>query len=163
MHSHFPNPGRVEWIGLTPKKAAPLVEVASVLARPGFGLEGDRHSARGRLANKRQVTLIQAEHFAVIEGLLGRPVDPGMTRRNVVVRGIPLFALRFARFRVGSVLLEGTGVCAPCQRMEASLGHGGFNAMRGHGGICARVLEEGTLSVGDPVVFVSGDPPKGDE
>ena len=72
-------------------------------------------------------------------------------RRNVVVAGINLYALRHARFRVGDVLLEGTGICAPCASMEEALGPGGFNAMRGHGGITARVLEAGTIALGDAV------------
>ena len=103
------------------------------------------------------ITLIQHEHLAVIASLTGRVrVDPAILRRNVSVSGINLLALRDARFRLGGLLLEGTGPCAPCSRMEEDgvLGDGGFNAMRGHGGITARVVEGGTVSVGDPVIFI---------
>jgi len=79
---------------------------------------------------------------------------PATLRRNVVVAGIPLIALKDRRFRIGEVLLEGTGECDPCSRMEAALGPGGYNAMRGHGGICARILEGGALRVGDAVAWV---------
>jgi len=107
------------------------------------------------------VTLLQAEHLDVIAALLGRApgtVAPEALRRNLVIRGINLLALRQARFRVGGALLEGTGPCDPCSRMEEVLGGGGFNAMRGHGGITARVLEAGAIALGDDVRLVSADP-----
>jgi MOSC domain-containing protein YiiM len=108
------------------------------------------------------VTLIQAEHLAVIAGILGREcVDPALLRRILVVRGIDLYALRDAQFRVDAVLLQGTGVCAPCSRMEDALGPGGYNATRGHGGITARVLEAGVVRLPGRVAMVApsrGDP-----
>ncbi len=116
---------------------------------PGTGLEGDHHSRSGR--GKRQVTLIQAEHIAVMANLIGREVRPEELRRNLVVSGINLAALKGVRFRVGEALLEGTGPCHPCSRMEENLGPGGLNAMRGHGGLTAIVLEGATLRVGDAV------------
>lgn len=161
MHDRYPSPGSVEWIGLTREKYAELESVQTAMARPHTGLDGDRHAASGRKGNKRQVTLIQAEHFPVMSALIGRPITPDMTRRNLVVRGINLYAMRFGRFRIGEVVLEGTGICAPCSRMEKILGEGGYNAMRGHGGICARVVEGGEITVGAQVAFVSGPAPVG--
>ena len=146
----LPQRGRVDWIGLRPARGEPLQPVASVEASPGSGLAGDRF--KGTEASKRQVTLIQAEYLAVVASMLGREsLDPALARRNVVVSGINLYALRNARFRIGSLLLEGTGICAPCGRMEEALGPGGFNAMRGHGGITARILQPGILAIGDAV------------
>ena len=80
-------------------------------------------------------------------------------RRNVVVRGINLLALKGRRFRIGSALLEASGECHPCSRMEEILGAGGYNAMRGLGGITARVIEGATIRVGDEVVALTGDQP----
>jgi len=129
--------------------------VPSTMALAGIGLADDRLGQRGEAElSTRQVTLIQAEHLHVIAQLLGREsVDPGLLRRNIVVRGINLLALNGARFSIGGALFEGTGACHPCSRMEEALGTGGYNAMRGHGGITARVLESGIIRRGDEVAL----------
>jgi MOSC domain-containing protein YiiM len=93
----------------------------------------------------------------VIAALCGRDhVPPHWLRRNLVVAGLSVLALKNRRFRIGDVLLEGSGPCEPCSKMEAVLGHGGYNAMRGHGGICARVLEGGVIALGAAVEAVEG-------
>ncbi len=149
----MPQHGTVRWIGVRPARGEAARPVIEAEAEPGQGLAGDRF--KGTPASKRQVTLIQAEHLDAVASMLQRDsVDPVLTRRNIVVGGINLYALRHAKFRVGEVLLEGTGICAPCASMEQSLGAGGFNAMRGHGGITARVLEPGRIRVGDTVRMI---------
>ena len=79
-----------------------------------------------------------------------------MLRRNLAVTGINVLALKDQFFEIGSTLLQGTGLCAPCSRMEELLGPGGYNAMRGHGGITARVVRGGWVAVDDRVRRVSG-------
>ena len=112
------------------------------------GLTGDRRESPG----KRAVSLIQWEHLAVVASLMDREeVDAKDLRRNIVVSGINLLGLRKAQFWVGDVVLQGTGLCAPCSRMEETLGRGGYTAMRGHGGITAEVVEVGRIAVGDTV------------
>ena len=139
-------PGRVDWIGLRPLRLAEPVAV-DVCGIGAGGLEGD-HARPG----KRAVTLIQAEHLPVIAALCGLPeVAPEVLRRNLVVSGINLSALRGAEVRVGGVVLRITGPCAPCSRMERALGPGGHSAMRGHGGWCAEVLVPGQVALGDAV------------
>jgi MOSC domain-containing protein YiiM len=151
----FPREGHVAWIGLRPRRRAPLEPVMEAVAEAGRGLMGD-HAAL-RTLDKRQVTLIQAEHLVAVASLLGEAaIAPEDCRRNIVVSGINLLALRNRHFRIGEVLLEGTGVCAPCSRMEENLGPGGYNAMRGHGGITARVLEDGVIRRGAAVSSGSG-------
>lgn len=146
----LPQHGRVTWIGLRESRATPMRVVAAATAQPGSGLIGDRFN--GTVQSKRQVTLIQAEHLQVLAALLGRAeIDPALLRRNIAVSGINLLALQHAKFSVGIVVLEGTGGCHPCSRMEAALGAGGYNAMRGHGGITARILQGGVINVGDEV------------
>jgi MOSC domain-containing protein YiiM len=156
-----PQTGRLEAILLRPERRADLrqVETAEVVA--GLGLAGD-HRSVGRspdLTARRQVTLLQAEHLPVVAALTGRPsVEAAWLRRNLVVAGINLASLRDRRFRIGEVELEGSGWCHPCSRMEEVLGPGGFQAMRGHGGITARVLTSGALHLADPVLAVAPQP-----
>lgn|SRR5512138_1949242 len=148
----LPQRGRLQWIGVRPGREQPMISVPAVEIEIGGGLVGDRY--KGAAESKRQVTLIQAEHLVAVGSLLGRAsIDPALLRRNLVVSGINLSALHRAHFHIGPVLLEGTGFCHPCSRMEAALGPGGYNAMRGHGGITARVLTPGTVRLGDEVAF----------
>ena len=150
LQRQFPRAGRLEWIGLRPARDRPMQAVSEARVARGDGLAGDRYRAG---SGKRAITLLQAEHLPVIAALLGRgALVPALLRRNLVVSGLPLIALEGRRFRIGEVVLEGTGACDPCERMEAALGSGGFNAMRGHGGLCARVLVPGCLRVGDVVL-----------
>jgi MOSC domain-containing protein YiiM len=60
-------------------------------------------------------------------------VDPQVVRRNIVISGLNLLALKDKDFFVGGARLSFTGLCHPCSRMEAALGPGGYNALRGHG------------------------------
>lgn len=152
LRSSFPRPGRVTWLGLRPERGAPVDVVDRVVAEVGSGLVGDRWTPARGGRGTRQVTLLQAEHLPVIAAMAGRDeVDPSVLRRNVVVAGINLAALAGRRIEVGDVVLELTGPCAPCSKMEAALGPGGYNAVRGHGGWNARVLRGGTIAVGDEV------------
>lgn len=146
----LPQRGRVEWIGVRPKKRAELDIVTQVTALENRGLAGDHRSKRE--GGKRQVTLIQAEHLPVLAALTGHEfIPPQWLRRNIVVSGINLFALRNRRFAIGEVILAGAGICSPCSRMETILGPGGYNAMRGHGGINARVISGGEIELGTEV------------
>ena len=150
MTARFAQNGEVRWIGIRPERHSPVDDRQTVRIDE-TGLNGDRRTTPG----KRAVTLIQWEHLPVIAALSGHEwVDPALLRRNLAISGINLTALRKARFQVGTVILQGTGVCAPCTRMEQALGDGGFNAMRGHGGITAEVVQPGDVSVGDTLTAI---------
>jgi MOSC domain-containing protein YiiM len=162
----FPRAGRIEAIYLRPGRDQPALTVHAARALVDRGLEGDRSAAKPPSragGSKRQLTLIQAEHLPLIGAWAGRDVDPVALRRNLLVSGINLLAQRavFAdqplQVRLGpDVLIVVTGPCDPCSKMEALLGPGGYNAMRGHGGTTARVIRGGVVSVGDAVVVEPG-------
>lgn len=143
-------PGRVVWIGLRPERRSPVISVASAELFAGRGAVGDHYktSADG----PRQLTLIQREHLQAIASFLGvEQVDPAALRRNIVVEGVNLLALKDRRIRIGDAELAWSGECDPCGRMDETLGPGGYNAVRRHGGITARVTKSGRIRVGDLV------------
>lgn len=149
--SVLPQVGRVEWIGLSPHPRGELQAVSRAVLLVGHGLEGDHHAKR-KVGSKRQVTFIQAEHLPAIASMVHKTeISPGLLRRNVVITGINLLALKGRKFRIGECELAGAGPCDPCSRMEENLGPGGLNAMRGHGGLTARVLIGGMIQIGDEV------------
>ncbi len=138
--------GRITWIGIRPHRRKRM-QVLTVCTLTEAGLDGD-HSRPG----KRALTLFQAEHLDVITQFLGLDaVAPDALRRNVHVAGINLNALRGAVLQCGDAVLEITGPCAPCSRMEEAFGPGGYNALRGHGGWCARVLSGGIMRLDDSI------------
>lgn len=152
LMANLPQVGRLEWIGLRPARREVLDTPGTAIADPALGLQGDRYAGR---SGTRQVTLVQQEHLAAIGSLLGgEPVAPERLRRNLVVSGLNLLALKGRMFTIGSVQLEYTGLCHPCSFMETTLGSGGYNAVRGHGGITARVLVGGVIEIGDAVAAV---------
>ena len=160
----LPQIGLVRWIGVRPapiKLASGKLEKSAmqvldaVEARSNCGLVGDRYAGTG---GKRHVTLIQWEHLAVMAALLGRTeLTPELLRRNLAIAGINLLALKNKRFRVGTCLLEYTGLAEPCSAMEATFGPGGYNIVRGHGGITARVIESGVIRLGDALTASARD------
>lgn len=139
-------PGRVDWIGLRPARLAPVNIVDSAEATAN-GLTGDHYISGG----KRALTLIQAEHLPVIAAIAQTTVTPELLRRNIVISGINLTALRHHPLQIGAARIKLFGPCAPCSRMEKVIGPGGYNAMRGHGGWYAEILSPGTIRIGDPL------------
>lgn len=147
----LPQQGRVEWIGIRSEKRKPLTEVDEVTVLKS-GLEGDHYAGR---SGNRSVTLIQQEHIEAIASLLHREkIAPAELRRNIVVSGINLLALKDREFIIGSATLRMTGLCHPCSRMEETFGAGGYNAVRGHGGINACVVSPGIIKLQDAVAVI---------
>ena len=139
----------IEWIGVRPRRREPLMAVTEAEAVADLGLRGD-HRMTKTPGSGRQVTFISREFVAQIEQHLGtNDLDPAVLRRNIVVSGINLNALRRQQFWFGEALFEATQLCHPCARMEAELGPGGVVAMMGYGGLCAKVLQTGQIAIGD--------------
>ncbi|MGA7116233.1 MAG: MOSC domain-containing protein [Hyphomicrobium sp.] len=150
------HPGKITWIGLRPERRSPLIAVASATLIAGKGIAGDHYQTSTNGA--RQVTLIASEDLAAIASFLRvERVIPDQLRRNLVTTGINLVALKRRRFRIGSALLEATGECAPCSRMEDEFGPGGYNAVRGRGGLTARIIKGATISIGDAIEPINDD------
>ena len=162
--THFAGRGRIEAIVIRPARLADTVFVDQAQAVPGRGLLGDHRANSHREnddATRRELTLIQHEHLPLIAAWCSLPqVDAQHLRRNLVISGLNLIAMRSPfpaqtmTWRIGAqVRIEMTGPCAPCSRIEAQLGRGGYSAMRGHGGMTARLVTGGVIRVGDDVVL----------
>jgi MOSC domain-containing protein YiiM len=153
LFNTLPQTGTLLWIGIRPARGADLIEKKSVQLIKGMGLEGDHYSSKS--SDNRQVTLIQHEHILSIASYMGYDViHPNLLRRNLVIKSINLLALKDKYFTIGEVVLEMTNQCHPCSRMEKNLGVGGYNAVRGHGGITARIIEGGEIRLGDQVKMI---------
>jgi MOSC domain-containing protein YiiM len=123
--------------------------VAAVSAR---GLVGDRYfHLDPSAADHDDVTLIEAEAIDAVAVILGRELPIGITRRNIVTRGIRLNDLVGRELTVGPVRMVGTDRCDPCMHLEKLSVPGLSRALVGRGGLRATVIVGGTLSVGDPI------------
>ena len=147
----IPQIGKVEWLSIRPERRGMVQSLEEVDATEEDGLIGDHYSSTIR---NRQVTLIQKEHLDAVANILQKEIDPALTRRNIVVSGVNLLAFKDFQFQIGEVILETTGLCHPCSRMEENFGPGGYNAMRGHGGITAKVIKGGKIKTGDSVRLI---------
>lgn len=135
----------------TPTEALDRVRVA-----PGCGLEGDRNYRPDGVdapdyRAKNEATFIEMEALEALERDYGIPLSPGESRRNLVTRGIPLNHLVGKRFRVGPALFEGIELCEPCAHLEKLTRKGVRKGLVHRGGLRARIVEGGEVSVGDAV------------
>ena len=140
----------VKWIGIRPERRAPVQSCASVFADKESGLTGD-HSTKPH----RQVTLISYEALQQVAERLRIPIaDPAKARRNTVISGLDFDLDSGVQIKVGNALLEITGPCLPCERMEENFGEGGRLAMANAGGLTARILDSGPIALGDEVEVI---------
>ena len=147
------NEAVVEAIYLHRKKAGPMELVAEAEARSGFGLEGDKYFQENEGAGPdREITLIASEAIDAFRAETAIPFLPEESRRNVVTRGVALNPLVGREFRVGGATLQGIRLCEPCAHLEKLTRPGVLRGFVGRGGLRARIVQGGTIRVGDSVV-----------
>ena len=142
---------RVAALHVAPGRRLPTKSVGSVEAEAGVGLVGDRYHG----TKHRHVTVQALDDLAVAAEALGRPIDPGLTRRNVTLDHGPIPTRPGERMRVGGVELEVVRIAAPCRLLDDWLGAGAMTALKSpRGGTVFRLLGSGTIRVGDEVVVL---------
>lgn len=123
----------------------PIVEVSEVECVAGMGLVGDRFFDY-KPDYKGQATFFAWESVEALCGLFGlEEIDPSVFRRNIVVEGVDLNALIGQEFEVQGVTFLGAQEAAPCYWMEQALRPGTEAALRGRGGLRAKILTNGRL------------------
>ncbi len=153
--------GHIEWMHLVDVAGGEPRAVESARLLAGLGLEGDRGVIAARAAGaatvepQAQLTLIAAEAIEAAAEHLGHPLPPGITRRNLTVRGVDLDAGVGRRLRIGDAVVRGIEPCDPCGYLQRVSGIPGITrALVDRGGLRCEVLEGGELRVGDPVLVL---------
>ncbi|HET7479247.1 MAG TPA: MOSC domain-containing protein [Rubrobacteraceae bacterium] len=147
--------GVVEEIYIAGEGSAEMVRVEEVQTIEGCGIVGDRYyEGTGYwtgLDYVCEVTLISSEDLDRIELETGIRVKNGEHRRNIVTSGVNLDGLRGKRFRIGGAVLEYDRPRPPCRHVQDLTEPGMTRALRGRGGICARVLRAGRIQTADAI------------
>jgi MOSC domain-containing protein YiiM len=131
-----------------PPGTHPAEERAMVECVAGRGLEGDRFLGH-EPGHKGQVTFFADEVYAELCAALGvRDRGPEVFRRNVITRGLDLNALIGAEFSLQGVRFLGVAECKPCHWMDAAFAPGAEAWLSGRGGLRAKILSDGPLTVG---------------
>ncbi|WP_220793346.1 MOSC domain-containing protein [Nocardioides stalactiti] len=125
-----------------PMQARERVEVEA-----GKGIVGDRYHG----TKHRHVTVQSRESLDEAATVFGAEVLSNLTRRNVTISHGVVPRDPGTRIRVGDVLLEAVRVAAPCKLLDDTIGRGAQEALRRRAGTVFRVLEGGSIAVGDPV------------
>jgi MOSC domain-containing protein YiiM len=124
---------------------SPMIELAEVRVHAGRGLDGDRFL--DYKSNYRgQITFFAEEIYdqlCVQLDVWDKP--PSSFRRNVITRGIDLNTLIGVEFEVQGVRFLGTEESKPCYWMDQAFAPGAEEALKGNGGLRAKILTDGIL------------------
>jgi hypothetical protein len=125
--------------------AHPVRELTDVECVAGKGLRGDRYFGY-REDYKGQVTFFAWEVYKdLCKQLSVLDKGPSVLRRNVIVEGVDLGALVDSEFTIQGVKFLGVEECSPCYWMERAFGPGAEEALKGRGGLRAKVVTSGKL------------------
>ena len=144
----FISPGR-NFFGHHGKPAGqnPMIEVQEIQCRAGRGIEGDRFLDY-KPDYKGQITFFPGETY---DELCARfdvwDKSPSAFRRNVITRGIDLYSLIGKEFTIQGVRFLATSECSPCYWQEGAFAPGTEEALKGRGGLRAKILTDGVLRV----------------
>ena len=132
-----------------PPGDAPMIEVNELECVAGHGLRGDRYF--GHKENyKGQVTFFSQEVYEKLcERLNVGDKNASVFRRNIIVKGVSLNDLIGTEFTLQGVRFQGTEESAPCHWMNTAFAEGALEALKGAGGLRARVLSDGVLRTGE--------------
>jgi len=148
--------GKIAGIYITGEASIPMVGVKSAVAIAGKGLDGDRYAAgvgfyspNPTTEGARELTLIEQESIEALRTHDGVVIGDAETRRNVVTRDVRLKGMLGKRFTIGAVVCEGVRDCPPCEHLDELTGKKLMPLLVRTGGLRARIVEGGTISVGD--------------
>ena len=123
----------------------PIVPAERIECVAGRGIRGDRFFDY-KENYKGQITFFAMEVLEALRDELNLPdAQPEATRRNAFVRGADLPSLVGKQFEVQGVRFLGTEECRPCHWMNLAFCPGAEAALRGRGGLRARILTSGVL------------------
>lgn len=146
MSSHSGGPA-VAALHVAKGRRLPTRSVERVEIEAGRGIVGDRYEG----SKHRQVSIQSLDALREAEEVFGSPIDPGLTRRNITISAGVVPREPGSLIRIGTVLLEVVRVAAPCKLLDDTIGPDAQVALRRRGGSICRVLEGGTVALGDPV------------
>ena len=155
--------GKVLGIYTAPASREPMVSHQEVRVVPGKGIEGDRYfignaTYSDRAGPHREVTLIERESLDALEREYGYRLEPELSRRNLLVSGVPLNHLIDRDFTIGAVRLRGLLLCEPCANLAETSGQAHIiNHLMHRGGLRAEILTEGNIRVGEAVLPSGGE------
>lgn len=156
------NEGTVEHIYISSETAGEMVEKRTVEAVKERGLRGDRYFKGEGIWNEMDsdeteasdVTFIEAEAVEAVRRDYDIDLEFEDPRRNITTRDVALNHLVDEQFQVGDVVCEGVGLCSPCGYMQGLVGKGNVaEALTHRGGLDARVVESGEITVGDVITW----------